>query len=71
MLCEDGPPSGEDCPVEPSRWESRCEQLARGGEAAVAVRAQAANQTTKKRALGLRGAEVHPSPTWTEPIGKD
>ena len=25
----------------------------------------------QKRALGLPGAEVHPSPTWTEPIGKD
>ena len=34
MLCEDGPPSGEACPVEPSRWESSCEQLARGEETA-------------------------------------
>ena len=34
MSCEDDPPSGEACPLDPSRWESSCEQLARGGETA-------------------------------------
>ena len=34
LSCEDGPPSGEACPLDPSRWESSCEQLARGGETA-------------------------------------
>ena len=29
VSCEDDPPSGEACPVEPSRWESSCEQFAR------------------------------------------
>ena len=34
MSCEDDPPSGEACPLDPSRRESSCEQLARGGETA-------------------------------------
>ena len=34
VSCEDDPPSGEACPLDPSRWESSCEQLARGGETA-------------------------------------
>ena len=34
MSCEDDRPSGDACPLDPSRWESSCEQLAKGGETA-------------------------------------